>query len=335
MTRHGYLLPTRGAVVASEGGDDLAGRVRADVVDLATLAEGLGFDAVWVGDSVLAKPRLEPLSTLAAVATRTEHVGLGTAVYLPTLRHPVLVAHQTATVDQLSGGRLAVGVGVGVRPDERAEQEQLGIPFERRGAVLDETLTAVERLWRGESVELEGEFVSFEGASLGFGPVSPPPIYVASAAFDPADGFPRRIRERLATRADGWLPIALPAESYAAGLAVARSAVERAGRDPLSLEPAYYQDVVIAETEAAALERARAFLLRYYPDDQLTYLPEGAFDDDQLRRRGAFGPPAVVRAHLDRYEAAGVETFVTRFPSFDQRGQLRAFAELIDPNGAG
>ena len=329
MPRHGYLLPTRGVVLASEGPADLAARVRADVVELAARAVALGYDDVWVGDSVLAKPRLEPLATLAAVATRTDSVGLGTAVYLPALRHPVHVAHQTATVDLLSGGRLSLGVGVGVRPTERAEQEALGVPFERRGARLDETLEAVERLWTGEPVDLEGEFVSLEGASIGFGPASPPPVYVASAAFDPADGFPRRLRERLATRAGGWLPIATSPSSYAAGLEAAREAVAAAGRDPDALDHAYYQDVVIADTEAEALDRAREFLLRYYPEDELTYLPEGAFDDEQLLRRGAFGPPSVVRAHLERYVDAGVERFVTRFPALDQRTQQARYADLV------
>lgn len=70
----------------------------------------MGYRSVWVGDSVLAKPRLEPLSTLAAVATATSAVELGTAVYLPVLRHPIHVAHATATVDQLSGGRLSLGL---------------------------------------------------------------------------------------------------------------------------------------------------------------------------------------------------------------------------------
>lgn len=329
MASHGYLLPTRGVVLGSTKPGDLAARVAADVMGLARHAEALDYDAVWAGDSVLAKPRLEPLTTLAAVAAVTDHVDLGTAVYLPALRNPVHVAQQTATVDQLAGGRLNLGVGVGIRPTERDEQAQLGVPFERRGALLDEGVEAIEALWRDDRVDLEGEFVSLDGASIGFGPIAPPPIYVASAAFDPAAGFPRRLRERLVTRAGGWLPIATSPGSYAAGLETARDALAEAGRDPKALDPAYYQDVVIAETEAAALERARDFLTAYYPADELTYLPRNALDDDQLRRRGAFGPPEVVRTHLERYASAGVETFVTRFPTFDQRDQLRAFADLV------
>jgi len=330
MPAHGYLLPTRGVVFAADGPTTLTAKVQADVVGLARRAESLGFSGVWVGDSVLAKPRLDPLTTLAAVATETESVRVGTAVYLPLLRHPVTVAHMTATLDHLSGGRFAMGVGVGVRPTEREEQEQLGVLFDRRGAMLDETLGLVDRLWQGSPVDFDGEFYSLSDASIGFEPAVKPSIFLASAAFDPADGFPNRIRDRLAVHGDGWLPIAVGPESYATGLDHAKSALESNGRDPNSLEAAYYQDVVIADSEEAALEQAREFLLKYYPPEELTYLPEGAFDNEQIRRRGVFGPPERVEAHLERYRSAGVETFVTRFPADNQREQLTRFAALMD-----
>src|SRR2546422_10220633 len=76
-------------------------------------ADRAGSDAVWVGDSIGAKPRLEPLTTLAYLAGITERVRLGTAVLLPALRHPVVLAHQISNVDQISRGRLVLGLGVG------------------------------------------------------------------------------------------------------------------------------------------------------------------------------------------------------------------------------
>lgn len=329
MVAHGYLLPTRGVVLSADGPETLTALVESDVVGLARRAETLGFDGVWAGDSVLAKPRLAPLTTLAALATATDAVRLGTAVYLPALRHAVTFAHRAATLDLLAGGRLALGVGVGVRPTERTEHEQLGVDFERRGRRLDETLEVARALWTGEAVAHAGEWYDLSDASIGFGPVGDLPVYAASAAFDPARGFPRPVRERIAHRADGWLPIAIPPATYEAGLERAREAVADAGRDPAALEPAYYQDVVIADTEAEALDEARAFLRAYYPDDELTYLPEEPFSDDRLRERGVFGPPERVREHVDRYADAGVERFVTRFPASDQRGQLRRFADVI------
>jgi probable F420-dependent oxidoreductase len=324
----GYLLPTRSIVSSSTTTAELTARADADVVGLAQRAESMGYGSVWVGDSVLAKPRLEPLVTLGAVASATDAVGLGTAVYLPALRHPVHVAHATATLDQLSGGRLSIGVGVGVRPPEREEMEQLGIDPARRGATLNEALEVVSRLWEGDPVTYDGEFYALSDASIGFEPAGAPPIYVASAAFDPESGFPPTIRRRLAAHGDGWLPIAMSSDSYAAGLERIRELLEDAGRPADAIDPAYYLDVVVAGSEDAALEEARAFYRRYY-GEQVAYRSDESLSDAAIRERGAFGPPDAVEARLNGYVDAGVERFVVRFPTNDQRRQLRAFEAIL------
>jgi len=81
----------------------------APLLELATQAEGLGFDSVWVGDSLLARPRHDPLTLLAAVAAQTRKVALGTAVFLPALRNPVVLAHQLATLDRSARGDSSSG----------------------------------------------------------------------------------------------------------------------------------------------------------------------------------------------------------------------------------
>jgi alkanesulfonate monooxygenase SsuD/methylene tetrahydromethanopterin reductase-like flavin-dependent oxidoreductase (luciferase family) len=122
----GYLLPTREQVM--EGKPDAA-----SLLALATRAEAAGFDSVWVGDSLLARPRHEPLTLLAAVAGRVPRVELGTAVLLPALRNPVLLAHQVATLDQVCEGRLILGVGFAADvANIRAEFAAAGVPFEKR-----------------------------------------------------------------------------------------------------------------------------------------------------------------------------------------------------------
>lgn len=323
MVSHGYVLPTRGIVLSADDGLEQAARTDSEVVELAQRAEGLGLDAVWAGDSVLAKPRLEPLSALSAIAGATDAVTLGTAVYLPQLRHPVHVAHQAATVDLMSGGRLALGIGVGVGSSVVEEHEQLDVPYGRRGALLDEGLEIVTGLWEDEPVTVDGEFFDLEDADIGLRPCgSPPPLYIASATFDPRDGFPRPIRERIENHGGGWLPIGMTPEMYESGLERAREIVDDAGRNPALFDAAYYHDVVIAETEAAAIEEARDFLERYYP-------AKAPFSDDEIRARGAFGPPSVVAEHLERYADAGVESFVTRFAASDQREQLRRYADIV------
>ena len=322
MRDYGYLLPTRGAVLTSESRSALTASVQADVIEAASRAEAMGFRSIWVGDSVLAKPRLEPLTTLAAVAAETDTVDLGTAVYLPALRDPVHVAHLTATVDQLSGGRLSLGVGVGIGSDVAAEHANLGIPYGERGARMDEILEIVTRLWSGASIDYDGDYYQLSDASIGFAPIIDPEIYVPSAAFDPSEGFPPPIRSRIVAHADGWLPIAVSPDTYEHGLASVREFLDDAGRDPDAITPALYLDVVIGE-ESDAIEQAREFYDRYYPDwDRLT--------DEQIRAKGVFGPPAEVAEALAAYEDAGLEHAVVRFTTTEQRTQLRRFAGIAD-----
>ena len=104
----GILLPTRGLLLRGEQPPNID-----RIISLANTVEQAGLDSVWVGDSLMAKPRMEPLAILGALAARTSRVRLGTAVLLPALRHPVLLAQTMATVDLISGGRLVIGAGVG------------------------------------------------------------------------------------------------------------------------------------------------------------------------------------------------------------------------------
>lgn len=330
MVSFGYLMPTRGIVFASDTRGELTSRAQADIVSVARRAESLGYDALWVGDSVLAKPRFEPLTTLAAVAAATDSVDLGTAVYLPNLRHPVNVAHQTATLDQISGGRLSIGVGVGVRPPERREMEQLGVDYERRGATLDEGLDVIRRLWDGEAVDYDGQFYELDGASIGFSPASTPSVYVASAAFDPEKGFPKQIRSRVVDHGDGWLPITMEPGQYATGLRTLREHVGQAGRDGDDLTGAYYIDVVVADTKDEAFEEARDFLRGYYTEEQVAYQSDEALSEEVIAERGVYGPPSLVAETLAAYRDAGVERFVVRFTAENQRQQLRRFASVAD-----
>ncbi|ELY50372.1 LLM class flavin-dependent oxidoreductase [Natronolimnohabitans innermongolicus] len=322
MTDYGYLLPTRGAVLTSDDEHTLTAKTAADVLGLARRAEAAGFRSVWVGDSVLAKPRHEPLSTLAAIAAETDAVYLGTAVYLPDLRNPVHVAHQAATVDQLSGGRLRLGVGVGIGPDVEAEYENLDRSFHERGARTNELLEIATELWDGSAVDHSGEYYDLEDASIGFEPVGELPIYVASAAFDPSDGFPKLIEERLRRYGDGWLPIAVGPEQYREGVAEIETMLEESGRSSETFHGGVYLDVVIDDDESRAIDTARSFYERYYP-------AWPSLSDEQVRSKGAFGSIETVRETIEAYEAAGVETITVRFTTDTQREQFRKFAPLV------
>ena len=171
MPRVGYLLPTRERVM--EGLPETA-----SLLTLAERAESLGFDSVWAGDSLLARPRHDPLTLLAAVAARTRKVELGTAVLLPALRNPVVLAHQVATLDRISEGRLILGVGIAADvPAIRAEFEAAGVPFDKRVGRLVEGLALARALWTGKPVDWEGRW-KLKAAVLGPTPHRPggPPI---------------------------------------------------------------------------------------------------------------------------------------------------------------
>src|SRR5712672_2949407 len=121
----GITLPSR--ETAMTGRHDARG-----LVEFAKAAQEAGFDSVWAGDSLLARTRAEPLSILAAVAAVTDRVALGTAALIAPLRHPLLAAAQAATVDQLCGGRLILGLGSGAPlPESRREFEAVGIAIRR------------------------------------------------------------------------------------------------------------------------------------------------------------------------------------------------------------
>jgi alkanesulfonate monooxygenase SsuD/methylene tetrahydromethanopterin reductase-like flavin-dependent oxidoreductase (luciferase family) len=140
VPRLGYLLPTRERIM--EGQPETA-----PLLALAEKAEALGFDSIWVGDSLLARPRHDPLTLLAAVAARTRKVELGTAVLLPALRNPVVLAHQVATLDRISEGRFILGIGIASdQPNIRAEFEAAGVPFEKRVGTLVEGVALMRAL---------------------------------------------------------------------------------------------------------------------------------------------------------------------------------------------
>ena len=128
----GYLLPTRESVM--EGRPEAA-----PLLKLAERAEGLGYDSVWVGDSLLARPRHEPITLLSGVAGRTNRVQLGTAILIPALRNPVVMAHQVATLDQVSDGRTIIGVGIAADVSNvRQEFISAGVPWDKRvGRMLE------------------------------------------------------------------------------------------------------------------------------------------------------------------------------------------------------
>src|SRR5438046_5108413 len=150
-TQFGVLIPTREAI--------MSGRPETGpLLTMAERAEAAGFDSVWIGDSITARPRHEPLTLMAAIAARTRRVRLGTGVLLPALRNPVVLAHVVGTLDRIAEGRVILGVGIAAdTPAIRKEFEAVGVPFERRVGRFLEMLEICRALWTRDPVRFTGK----------------------------------------------------------------------------------------------------------------------------------------------------------------------------------
>lgn len=213
------------------------------IVEVAKRAEGAGFDQVVLPDHVVMSanvepypygdfpyppgdPWVEPLTTLAAIAGATSTVRLGTGVLITPLRPAALLAKTVATLDNLSGGRVDLGVGLGW---QREEYDAVGVPWERRWARHDDTIRACRALWagRGEPVSFTSPTVSFEGIWC-----EPAPAQERIPIWFGAKPTPA-LAARIAEQGDGWLPLGrLRPEDVVAESAILRDAFAAAGRDP-------------------------------------------------------------------------------------------------------
>ncbi|HEX4011860.1 MAG TPA: LLM class F420-dependent oxidoreductase [Solirubrobacteraceae bacterium] len=256
---------------------------RPRVIDaVAVAAEAAGFSTLWAGEHVVMVDRgasrypyapdgriavpaeadwLDPMIALCFAAARTRTIGLATGVLLLPEHNPVILAKQAASLDQLSDGRFALGIGVGWSREEFAA---LGIPFERRGARADEYLAAMRTLWREDPASFTGEFVSFSGIR-----VNPKPVRDARIPIIVGGNSDAALR-RAARAGDGWYGFNLN------GVEQVRERVERlrrlcaaTGRDPSELHVA----VALADPRPgdpqrlAALDVDELVLVASPPDD--------------------------------------------------------------------
>ncbi len=315
--KFGILLPTRRLVM--EGGKP--GHFK-EIITLAQTAEQVGLDSVWVGDSLTAKPRLEPLSTLTAVASNTERIRIGTAVLLPALRHPVLLAHQAATVDFISGGRLILGAGVGgaFNDAQRQEWRSVGVDARTRASRFEEVVEIVKRLTSGETVEFKGRHFSLEGVRIA--PKSPQdggvPFLIASHWRAERDAqFARAAR-----LGNGIVSISDYPDEYAKVVDRVEYHAKRLSRDIEDIERTFYMTVNLGPDAEESASEADRFLKLYYGMN--------IWGD----RWGPYGPAELTIERIRRYREAGAETMIVRFASFSQERQLHQFLEDVVPHFA-
>jgi probable F420-dependent oxidoreductase len=206
------------------------------VLALGPVAEELGYDSVWVMDHLFNngyirerlddKPYYHPLATLSYLAATTRRVTLGTSVLVLPYHNPVELAKYTATLDQMSGGRVILGVGVGAMTEEFAA---LSVPFRQRGALTDECIAIMKELWINPDPTYHSRRWSFSDLKFSPKPVQKPhiPLWVGGSS-------PGALK-RAAIMGDGWHPSGLSPEEFSQGRQEVRTLAAAAGRDPDSL----------------------------------------------------------------------------------------------------
>ena len=304
----GISLPGRGPLAKPD-----------QVLSIAAKADALGYASIFVTDHVVlpasmarsvypysasgqlpggaAQDYLEPLAMLGCLARATKRARLGTSVLVVPYRHPLVTAKILATVDQLSGGRLILGAGVGWL---REEFEALGAPpFEERGAVTDEYLRFMRATWTTDPVSFSGRYVSVHGVHALPKPAQPAgiPVWIG--------GHTDAAVRRAATLGDGWHPIALRPpgllfpEEYATRARQIQAWAKDAGRDPHAITLTVRVPMEVRSKRVAPPAGDRPFF-------------QGTADQ--------------VVADIRAYAAAGVTHFV-----FDHTHQdLRALLENLD-----
>ncbi len=270
------------------------------LAELVTGVDELGFDSLWLSE-VLTGPVLDPAVGLAWAAASNPRLKVGTTMLLPG-RNVLRLAKQLASLDVLCRGRLLVTLVPGLTyPPER---EAIGVDPKRRGALIDEALPLLRRLWAGETVSHDGAAGSFRDVTLWPRPVQQP-LEVWLGGTVPA------ALERCGRLSDGWLPSLCTPEEAAAGRVVIDDAAARAGR---SISREHFG--VSIGYAAAPLEPAAARALAARRPRALELMPVGR--------------PAL-RELVERFIAVGFSKFVVRPATAPAswRGELEALAAAV------
>jgi probable F420-dependent oxidoreductase len=268
-----------------------------DLVEAARTAEAAGYASVWTYERLLfperpaepyAPPNVQwpenqrqaadPLAVLTAAAVVTERVRLGTAVLVAALHTPVQLAKALATVDQISGGRVIAGMGTGWSTDEL---QATGATRADRGRFLDETLDVFDAVWGPDPVTFRGPRVVIDNASVLPKPASKIPVLLAGGGSNLGRSTSSKVVQRIAARADGWLPVlGAPGPDGAAELRASwdriRETASGYGRDTSRMEMIVVGNVTFTERPGGPDRSAFVGTLDQVMDDVRTAAESGA-----------------------------------------------------------
>jgi probable F420-dependent oxidoreductase len=280
-----------------------------DVTRFARRAEELGFTGLWTMDSVIGgatghNDTIDGLHLLSYVAAVTESIDLGIAVIVLPLRNPLLLARELASIDRLSGGRLTVGVGLGIGDEERAAR--LGFPSGRPVRRLVENVEILRAAWTQPEASFDGELYRFADLPLEPKPTQQPhpPIWIGART--------ERALRRAVRIGDGWIGSGSSSvDDFIAQSATVREAIAASGRDPATFPIA--KRVYVAVGDGKQLQEGL--------DAMYTWPGLG-------ERVAVAGSPDQIAEQLTRLREAGAQELLLH-PIHDHFEQLEALADLV------
>jgi alkanesulfonate monooxygenase SsuD/methylene tetrahydromethanopterin reductase-like flavin-dependent oxidoreductase (luciferase family) len=327
----GLSVPNRGVVIGAGDPADLL--AMCEVADRSEL-----FDAVFTGDSLIAKPRLDAIVFLSMVAARTRRVLLGTSCMASFIfRHPIVLANQWAALDYLSGGRTLLVACIGGGPSARhghrspsgarwdTEFAAMKMTVAERVGRMVEGIEILRALWSGEPVTYRGTFYEFEDVQINVTPRQRPcPIAIASNPLPPyADEMMiDRALRRVGRIGDGWMVEMSTPEEFGDRWRRVLDAAKAAGRQPLPQWSMVHFYVNVRERSEDAFDEARRFYEAYHA---------GTFPEAYLRWRLVTGTPFEVVERIRGFLDAGCTLPIIRFASWDPVGQMRRTMEHVLP----
>jgi len=284
------------------------------LIAYAVRAEELGFDSVWVWDHIFLGvdppfPVLDSLTLLAAVAARTSQIKLGTGVLVLPLRNAVVLAKELSSLDLIAGGRLLLGMASGWY---KREFDAVGVPFERRGRIMDRNLGILRRLWTEGQVDGEYPPHRLRGSNMSPKPPQPPVMLIG--------GYVERVLKRAALNG-GWLTYFYTPGGFARSWAKVCRFAEEAGRDPANLLNANQLPIYVGPSREAVATPMMEWLGQEW---------DYAAWSDSTKEAAIFGTVDECVAQLRAQLAVGVQKLI--FIPFRYRSdQVEIIAQEIIP----
>jgi probable F420-dependent oxidoreductase len=288
-----------------------AGGAQADIASL----EKLPIQSLWVGGHVASpNPTPEVMVALAWLAARAERVRVGTSILLLPLYAPAIVAKQIADLDNATGGRVTLGVGVG--GEYPGEFRACQVPIAERGPRTDEAIPLLRRLWSGAPVSHDGPFYAMDDVRIHPAPAQPGGVPIVVAGRQPV------AMRRAALLGDGWMPYLYSPRRYAASVDAIREIAAREGRDLTNFEWFAFVFVGVDDDGDRAREQTAEFLGGTYSTGDFAAM---------IDRVAAAGTPEEVAAKLQGFVDAGARhVILTPATRGSSRGMLdRLFAEVV------